>query len=365
MEKLNFIYDKSLGIAKYQQLADALMHYIRHNSIPAGTPMPSDQKLSRQFKISTSTVNKSYNELVKYGLLERIVGAGTFVAGGNAALKQKESVVLGLFSHETLRLDKCYVSEMLEILNRKMKERNWILKIIVRSPEYFYDVYKKENMQGMIFFTPLREFTPIIQDLLRKNIPLCSVGSIIPGNENISFDTNHVLVSKNAIKYLHRLGHRKIGIITPLSNDEEPVSSQKRDLGLMYGMYECGLPLNPDWMITLKEDSLTELQDKLAGLRRRNDLPTAFLIAQHRNILGVYQILRRMGLQIPEDVSLIGFDDPDYAAYLSPPLTVYKQNLDLIISSALANLEAQLSGGVYHGLHCDALLIERNSCRKN
>ncbi len=364
MDKLTFQYDKSLGIPKYQQLADALMHYIRHYRIAPGASMPSDKKLSRQFKVSTATVNKGYNELVRCGLLERVVGAGTFVAGAPAAIR-KNAVTIGIFSHETIRLDQCYVSEILTALEQYAQAANWNLKIIVRSPEYFGDIYNKEAMQGMILFTPLQTIAPIVTKLRALSIPVACVGTRVDGHEDISFDTDNHRVVAAAVNFLHQKGHRKIGVVIPLSQDEESGSSLEREGGFMRGMYQCLLPLNPDWIMKVDTNMPGDLQHKLENLRRQGALPTALLIAQHRILLSVYKALRELQLAVPGDISLMGFDDPEYAVCLSPPLTVFKQDIDLISRSVMEHLARKLRGEeeASGGLLAMSILTERDSCK--
>ena len=137
----------------------------------------------------------------------------------------------------------------------------------------------------------------------------------------------------------------------------------ERERGFSKAMYEAGLPVDPDWIIhadTSGEDSqMTELRNLLS----RPNRPNALLLACHTDSLLIYNLLREMNLRIPEDISLVAFDDPPYAQHLSPPLTVFAQPILDFTRQAARQLENMI---LHRPLETfgpsQAVLIERGSC---
>lgn len=121
--------------------------------------------------------------------------------------------------------------------------------------------------------------------------------------------------------YLTGLGHRRIGHIT---GELKLVSANRRLQGYKDGLAAAGIPL--DETLIQIGDYTTETAvlcaRKLLSLPNR---PTAIFAANDMSAMGVYQAARELGLQIPADLSVIGFDNLHEAAYLSPPLTTIDQ----------------------------------------
>src|SRR5262245_49668081 len=124
-----------------------------------------------------------------------------------------------------------------------------------------------------------------------------------------------------AMKYLTDLGHRRIGYIT---GRMELVSANQRLQGYKDGLAAAGIPLD-EHLIEIG-DYLTETAvictRKLLALPER---PTAIFAANDMSAIGVYQAAAELGLRIPGDLSVIGFDNLREAAYLNPPLTTIDQ----------------------------------------
>lgn len=125
-----------------------------------------------------------------------------------------------------------------------------------------------------------------------------------------------------ATRHLIDLGHRRIAMIT---GPDHPFCLA-RSSGYVSALAEAGLPMDPNLMVkTLltREDGYTAARELLA----RSDRPTAVFTANDMQALGVYQAARELGLSIPEDLSVVGFDDVPAVAWVDPPLTTVHQPL--------------------------------------
>jgi LacI family transcriptional regulator len=127
-----------------------------------------------------------------------------------------------------------------------------------------------------------------------------------------------------AMSYLTDLGHRRIGHI---AGEMKLISANQRLQGYKDGLAAAGIPLNEDLieMGDYTTETAVICARKLLSLPERT---TAIFAANDVSAIGVYQAARELGLQIPRDLSVIGFDNLREAAQLNPPLTTIDQSLE-------------------------------------
>jgi LacI family transcriptional regulator len=143
-----------------------------------------------------------------------------------------------------------------------------------------------------------------------------------------------------AMKYLTDLGHRRIGHITGRT---ELAGSNQRLQGYKDGLAAAGIPLNENRI------AIGDYTDQTAAVCARrllsqSDRPTAIFAANDMSAMGVYQVAKELGLQIPADLSVIGFDNVDEAAFLNPPLTTIDQFIEKMGTLATELLSKLVTG---------------------
>src|SRR5215207_2345616 len=127
-----------------------------------------------------------------------------------------------------------------------------------------------------------------------------------------------------AMNYLTDFGHRRIGHI---AGEMKLVSANQRLQGYKDGLAAAGLPLDEDLIET--GDYTTETAVICARrLLSLPDRPTAIFAANDMSAMGVYQVAGELGLQIPGDLSVVGFDNLRESASLKPPLTTIDQSIE-------------------------------------
>jgi LacI family transcriptional regulator len=143
-----------------------------------------------------------------------------------------------------------------------------------------------------------------------------------------------------ATEHLLSLGHRHIGHVAGPQNSD---TGRRRQAGYVRAMRAGGIDPTPEWMI---EASYDEAGGELAASRllRGRPRPTALFVANVRAAIGALAAVRRHGLSVPHDVSLVGFHDTPVAMYLDPELTTVKMPLREMGSAAVESLLALLDG---------------------
>lgn len=165
-----------------------------------------------------------------------------------------------------------------------------------------------------------------------------------------------------AIQYLYDLGHRRIAHIAgPTRN----VLTQERKEAAIEKLNELGVPAHPDQVIS-GDFTLEAGREAARSLIQSTPRPTAIFCASDQIAFGVMAELTRMGLTVPEDMSIIGFDDLELSEYFIPSLTTMRQNRLALGSTAAEILLATLgSANVAQPLNTivkDVKLIVRESC---
>lgn len=180
----------------------------------------------------------------------------------------------------------------------------------------YFELIKARHIDGMILMTPRYDDTGL-KALEDSDIPTVMMGEV-PGSNLYSVDVDNIGAAKNAVSHLIQLGHSQIACIV---NAPSPYSSATQRLdGYRAALSEAGIPFDPQLVRYADFDAnsgFLQMQDLLNASRPF----TAAFVASDNVALGAISAIREAGLSIPEDVSLVGFDDIPVASFVSPALT--------------------------------------------
>lgn len=144
----------------------------------------------------------------------------------------------------------------------------------------------------------------------------------------------------DVVELLVGLGHRRVGVIPPPSRT--PVGPERRDL-LVDGLRRHGLE-DADIAVVAGDFRQRSAERAVDRLLRRPRPPTAFFAGDGPMAIGAMKALRRAGLRIPRDVSLVAFDDAPWFDLLDPPLTTVAQPIAELATGAVRAMLALLRG---------------------
>ena len=159
----------------------------------------------------------------------------------------------------------------------------------------------------------------------------------------------HSAGAKLATEHLLELGHRRIGVVTGPSGW---YANEERFVGFRAAMAAAGLLPDPA-MIAEGDWSIPRAERAAEQLLVADDPPTAIFAFNDNGAIGTLNVARRRGLRVPEDLSIVGFDDTFQAQIVSPTLTTVKQPL-----AELGRMGVSLLTRLIEGQRLDALRIE-------
>ena len=181
-------------------------------------------------------------------------------------------------------------------------------------------------------------------------------------NLTIYIDNDNVLAGKEATDYLYKLGHRKIAY---LGSESIKLFSADRKTGYQLSMLQNDLAVNSDYIIEVEGVYLDECEP-LQRLLTSEDRPTAIVVSDDILAVSLERVCILCGLSIPEDLSIISFNDSLFARLTHPPLTSIDVNscqLGIEAASQLIN-HIENPNLVATKIIVPHSLVERESCRQ-
>jgi len=185
----------------------------------------------------------------------------------------------------------------------------------------YVDVLINKQVDGIIFVAT-GDQTSLLQLLLDQGIPVILIDRDLPEMNIDTVITDNRLGGYLATRHLIDLGHRRIACITGPSSKITPSAS--RVVGYRQALEEAGLPYDKQ-IVCLGDFHPQSGMDIMEALLKRPNPPTAVFACNDLMALGCMRAAMYAGYRIPEDLSIVGFDDIELARFTNPPLTTVCQ----------------------------------------
>ncbi len=310
----------------YKQIETVVKERIINGEYPAGSQLPTDNRLAQEFAISRLTVAKALNSMVADGWLERARGRGTFVA---SKLPREQFPVTGIIkfisppsqSHGAL-FTPAILNGLLEGV-REHGENNVGIEIYNTEEELvaLLNTFTKPDIGGMVIWANQNsDLTEIFSRMQEAHFPFVQIDSKAKNSESDLVSSDNFYGAEMAVDHLVANGHKRIAYITiPLFQD----ILKRRLGGVLVSLYknnvECSsnIIVMPDFhknigvnLMTAAEVSfITEWIKKTYTGSDRSKAPTAIFCSNDSVAIEVLQQLRLHSVKVPEEVELIGFDN--------------------------------------------------------
>lgn len=366
----------------YVQIKEYVLKQIQNGSLQEGDRVPSESELARCFSVSRITSRQALTELVNDGYLYRIRGKGTFVKKTNP-FAESPGKSGALISHKTLTSQKTVglmgplvtdypISEMIIGTESVLKSEGYDLLLVNSEND---PKVEKENLEqltenkacGVILWSAeYSQASSLVRHLVRSNYPLVLVDRYFPGIETAFVGCDNFGGAYLATKHLISLGHRRIAFVTTPNIHVTTVRDRLR--GYEHALRLSGLAFTRDLVFNTfpleylfseqveNEDEIKEYLDKAQ--------PTAILTVNDLVAIYLLRAFQQIGIRVPEELAVVGFDGRDICASLHVPLTTVAQPAREIGMSA-AHLLLDLIRGKHSDMKQIVLptrLIVRDSC---
>jgi DNA-binding LacI/PurR family transcriptional regulator len=360
------------------QVENFILGKIESDEWPIGSKIPSERELSVKLEVSRTTVRNAIQELTVRGMFDRKIGQGTFVRQRLGPLSGPvRKVVKGTFG---------YVVCKEPSLRKPISTEAFYFDVFagieeetVRSGRHMLFSYLDDRNADEVaaFRSFLDKVDGVVIEEARDSAFLdlivgCGVPAALLGptatHERLDCVTMDIGAGvRKALRYLRELGHERIGIVNgPLGNESARVrfAAWKDELRAFAaaggGAVDEGLACGGEgWSAEAGYAAASEL------LGRRTDI-TALFCANDLLAVGALSALAKRGLRVPEDVSVVGFDDTELARHASPPLTTMRIYSRDMARSAVKRVLERIAGGVLPPVRLEYPidLVIRESCEE-
>jgi DNA-binding LacI/PurR family transcriptional regulator len=218
---------------------------------------------------------------------------------------------------------------------------------------------RAQRIDGMILLTP-RIDDEGLRKLEQVDIPTVIMGELA-GSNLYSVDIDNRIAAKRAVQYLSDLGHRQIACITNALPSYSAAAD--RIIGYKNALDAAGITPN-NKLIRYADFDPKSGYDQMKSLLTSQMKFSAVFVASDNVAVGASAALREAGIKIPEDISLVGFDDIPWAEYFDPPLTTIRLDAQELARKACFVLTDLLEGRKVPQRRqiLDTELVIRKSC---
>ena len=173
------------------------------------------------------------------------------------------------------------------------------------------------KVDGFIILYSKKE-DPVIDYLFNEGLLYILIGKATQyTNQTIYIDNDNLLAGREAAEYLYQLGHRRIAY---LGSDSSLMFSADRKAGYQLALASHQLPVRPEYCVEVKNVSENN-EEAIRGLLMQKDRPTAILVSDDILAVSLERVCLENHLAIPEDLSIISFNNSLFARLTSPQLT--------------------------------------------
>ncbi len=356
----------------YKLVVETIKGKIANNEWRPGYKIPPERELEKTFGLSRLTISKGLANLASEGLVVRKQGQGTFVADNphrHIVHKRLIKYISPIGSGQEKVVVKHGVLEaMYQVFSDKgyyvgvdfYKNTDELINHLKRDTDVYHGGF-------LVWYEPDDKLLPEIKRLKEANYPVVLLDAYPSGFEIDYVITDNISGAEMVVEYLSSLGHRDIAYIT---RKVDRTSLQDRQTGFLSGLVKYNLPIDREKIIALDSTGKQATEDVIFAVDKLMNLPhkpTAIFFANDDLALTAIEYLQHKGIRVPDDISIVGYDNIDKCEYAPVPLTTVPQDFYKIGEEAskilLERLENRLGSRTIQ-LSIKPELVIRNSCMR-
>jgi LacI family transcriptional regulator len=312
------------------------------------SPLPTIADVAREAGVSTATVSRVLNgtEGVRDALSARVQAAaarlGYVPHAGARALKLKRSGTIGAVFPT---VDNAIFAKAVDALQRRFDEAGY--QLLIATNDYDPQTEERQAMHLLtrgadgLVLCGCGQRPPLLQRLSARGVPAVHVMTwpVPSGLVGVGFD--NALAMTQAVRLLLDLGHRRIAMLAGVTRDNDRAAARVR--GVRQALAAAGLPLAPERFVE-RRYGIAAAREGLRQLMAVHPPPTAVVCGNDVLAFGALLEAQRLGLAVPRQLSIVGFDDLELASHLHPALTTVHVPAEAMWRQAADRLIAALRG---------------------
>lgn len=323
-----------------------------------GNKKISMQDIADIVGVSKMTVSKCFQDNVDISeeMKKKVFDVAKEI--GYVYTKKTKTHIMVLVPPTFLDSDEEFYSGLFKRLNEGSTIRNMVLTLIVVKTPDEQEIMNHHNFEGIDGIIILGQLSrDFVEQIATLNIPTICVDFIY---RNINLDTitsNNFNASYNLTSYLIDHGHKEIGFVGKLNST---ISINDRYLGYYKALMENNLKINEEYIIDDRND-FGEVKDIILPKK----LPTAFVCNNDHVAYLLIEKLKSMNISVPNDISVVGFDDVIYSILSNPKITTARVKRKYMAELALDLIERRIrsKNAEIRNITVECKLVERESVK--
>lgn len=329
--------------------------------------------IAKEMGISVSTVSKALNDRSDISLKVKEKVRSTSKKMGYkknilaSRLVNMKSNTLGvfIFSRSKIKNTESSAFKYLNVMLDETKKQGYDIVLFssdtrLKSTKSYVDLCTERQVEGAVFIG-FEIGDPHLQELMESDLPVVLIEKITSGNRISCITTDNKKGIRLGLQYLFELGHERIAYVK--GHDKAEVSHIRfetyKKLMEEKGFFNENLIFEGDFSL----DSGYKVGLEIAGL---DQLPTAVFAANDLMAIGLIRALHEQGISVPDDISVMGFDNFEISKFVRPPLTSISQDFTEIAVRAINLLLDMINNETKpRDVFLDPELIVRESCKRN
>ena len=319
--------------------------------------LPGERTLAKEFGFSYMTIRKAIDNLVAEGVLYKVPTRGAFVADRKTARKTTNVIGYFLDNNIVAGLTSPYYSLIFDALAKQATKHGYSL--IYFSDFKDANSIKRMNKVDGVIASCFPRIEEVIHEI-NNNLPVVVIDNSSSDKTIPSIIIDNFNAVRESVSHLCEHGHKRIGFITGLDDSDV---GRDRYAGYINALTTYGLKLDEELVFRGDfsfESGLTGA-DYFLSLTKP---PTAIMCANDSMAIAALGRITQNGLAVPDDISIIGFDDITVASHMHPPLTTLAAPIKKIAKLAVEMLICQIQNKDIENKHIalPAKLILRKTC---
>ena len=353
---------------KYQFIADSLRQEIENGRYAGGQALPTEHLLCQRFQLSRQTVRRALSLLEEEGLITRRQGSGSRIRERSEPEPPPHCSIAVVTTYISNYIFPAILREIETILS----QNNCMSLLFATQNQVSVERKVLQNLlsaqiDGIIIEGTKTAFPNPNLDLLQKlqeekKIPLVFINgcySNLP--DAISVLDDNAGGGQTLVQYLTEKGHHQIAGIFKYDD----IQGHGRYLGYANGLQSCGLTLNDDLVLWYSTDYLHTLfsDDVILPVIERWKQENCSAIVCYNDDIAcqLLPILAKCGLSVPQDISIVSFDNSHLCELASPPITSLSHGDANVGRAAAKKLLSLLNGGTATSELIPWTIVERTS----
>lgn len=241
----------------------------------------------------------------------------------NLSIKSTSTIGVIVPKEEKIFLDN-YIAQVLSGVSEVVKDNDYrILLLPIDEENVNYANYIKSRVVDGLVLLKMKNNDPGLKKIVSSGLPYIIVNFRLPNENYNCIDTENIKGGYEGVKYLYEKGHRKIGFI---AGELTETNSIDRLQGFNNAIEDYDLEKNEDW-IMYGHFSQQSAYEAVGKMLKSSKKPTAIFCSDDYMAIGAMDRIKDEGLDIPDDIAVIGFDNIELAKYVKPSLTTIAQPL--------------------------------------